>query len=137
MAEKIKKTNAEWRSELSPEEYAVTRQSATEPPFTGRYWNCHDDGTYCCVCCGAPLFSAGTKFDSGSGWPSFWNPLDAENLKLVEDHSHGMHRVEVKCARCDAHLGHLFPDGPPPTGMRFCINSAALQLEKPSGRAGE
>ena len=137
MAEKIKKTDAEWRSELSPEEYAVTRQSATEPPFTGRYWNCHDDGTYCCVCCGAPLFSAGTKFDSGSGWPSFWNPLDAENLKLVEDHSHGMHRVEVKCARCEAHLGHLFPDGPPPTGMRFCINSAALQLEKPSGRAGE
>ena len=132
MPEKIKKTDAEWRSELSPEEYAVTRQSATERPFTGRYWNCHDDGTYRCVCCGAELFSADTKFDSGSGWPSFWNPLDAENLKLVEDHSHGMHRVEVKCARCDAHLGHQFPDGPPPTGMRYCINSASLRLSRPA-----
>jgi peptide-methionine (R)-S-oxide reductase len=118
MPEKIRKSDAEWRSELSPEEYAVTRQCATERPFSARYWDCHEDGTYCCVCCGAPFFSAGTKFDSGSGWPSFWNPLDAENLKLEEDHSHGMRRVEVKCARCDAHLGHLFPDGPPPTGMR-------------------
>ena len=136
MPEKIKKSDGEWRSELASLKYAGTGESATEPPFTGRYWNCHDDGSYGCVCCGAPLFSAGTKFDSGSGWPSFWDPLDAGNLKLVEDHSHGMHRVEVKCARCDAHLGHLFPDGPPTTGMRYCINSASQRLAPPTEKTG-
>jgi peptide-methionine (R)-S-oxide reductase len=128
MTEKIVKSEREWRATLHPDEYLVTREKATEPPFSGRYWNCHEDGAYSCVCCSAPLFSADTKFDSGSGWPSFWAPLDAEGLALEEDTSHGMRRVEVKCARCDAHLGHLFPDGPPPTGMRFCINSAALRL---------
>lgn len=128
MGEKIRKSEDEWRQQLSPEEYAVTRLGATEPAFSGRYWNTHTPGIYCCVCCRQPLFSSATKFDSGTGWPSFWAPLDAEALELCEDWSFGMYRIEVRCARCEAHLGHLFPDGPPPTGLRFCINSAALQL---------
>jgi peptide-methionine (R)-S-oxide reductase len=136
MTEKIEKSDREWRASLRPEEYAVTREKATEPPFTGRYWDCHADGTYHCVCCDSPLFSSETKFESGSGWPSFWAPLEASALVLKEDHSHGMRRVEVKCARCDAHLGHLFPDGPPPTGMRFCLNSAALRLAETKKDSG-
>lgn len=126
----MKKTEDEWKKELTPEQYAVARQCGTEPPFTGKYWNLHDDGTYHCVCCNAKLFSSGTKFESGSGWPSFYAPMDEKNLTMVDDLSHGMRRTEVKCAHCGAHLGHVFPDGPRPTGLRFCINSASLNFEK-------
>ena len=120
----------DWKKKLTPEQYQVARQCGTEPPFTGKYWNLHDDGTYHCVCCDAKLFSSGTKFESGSGWPSFYAPIDDNNLKMIEDTSHGMRRVEVQCAQCGAHLGHVFPDGPKPTGVRFCINSASLNFEK-------
>ncbi len=123
------KTDADWQRELTPEQYAVTRHAATEPAFSGRYWNHHENGEYRCICCGAALFDAAAKFDSGTGWPSFFQPAAAENLELASDHSHGTVRTEVKCRRCGAHLGHLFPDGPPPTGQRFCINSAALGFE--------
>jgi methionine-R-sulfoxide reductase len=126
----MKKTEDEWKKQLTPEQYHVTRQSGTEPAFTGKYWDLHDDGTYHCICCNAKLFSSGTKFESGSGWPSFYAPIDNNNLKMIDDTTHGMRRTEVQCAQCGAHLGHVFPDGPKPTGLRFCMNSASLNFEK-------
>ena len=124
------KPDAEWRAVLTPEEYRVARQHGTERAFSGKYWNSKDQGTYRCTCCGAELFSSETKYDSGSGWPSFWEPVKPENVGENEDATHGMRRVEVRCNQCGAHLGHVFPDGPEPTGLRYCINSASLKLEK-------
>lgn len=130
MSHTIKKTDAEWREQLSEEQYQVARQCGTEPPFTGLYWDEHAAGIYRCVCCDSALFNASSKFDSGSGWPSFWQAEQAENVLIRRDVSHGMIRDEVCCKNCGAHLGHVFPDGPQPTGLRFCINSASLNLDK-------
>lgn len=129
MAERNKPSDAELRQRLSPEEYAVTQEGATEPPFTGRYWNTKTAGTYSCVACGEPLFSSATKYESGSGWPSFYQPLDADRIAVKTDNSRGMVRTEALCGRCGAHLGHVFPDGPQPTGERYCMNSLSLKLE--------
>ena len=130
MSPEVTKTDEQWQQELTPAQYQVLRHAGTEPAFTGEYWDCHDDGMYRCAACGAELFSSDTKFESGTGWPSFTEPAVADAVELRPDHSHGMTRTEVVCRRCGGHLGHVFDDGPAPTGQRYCINSLSLDLDR-------
>ena len=127
---KITKTEEEWKQQLDQDTFHITRQQGTEPPFSGEFYHHHEDGIYTCICCGAPLFSSNTKYDSGSGWPSFWKPVNEDCITEIKDSSFGMIRVELRCSQCDAHLGHVFTDGPEPTGLRYCINSRSLSFDK-------